>query len=82
MLARAPHVAFTTFACLFGCLGFVPIAALRAALGPAGLVINLGYAFTIVGAQFYWGLGRLWAKACAFPAHAHAQNASPLSHSP
>ena len=60
MLARAPHVAYTVFLCIFGCLGFLPMAALRARMGPPALVINLGYAFTIVNAQFQWGIGILW----------------------
>lgn len=46
MLAHAPHVAYTTFLVLFGCLGFLPIAALRAQMGPPALGVNLGYAIT------------------------------------
>jgi hypothetical protein len=60
MLARAPHVAYTTFLCIFGALGFIPMALLRARLGPAALVINLGFAFAMINAQFYWPLGILW----------------------
>ena len=60
MLARAPHVAYTTFLCLTGSLGFLPMAALRARMGPPALAINLGYAFTIVNGQFFWGVGELW----------------------
>ncbi len=33
MLARAPHVAYTVFLCVFGSLGFLPMAALRARMG-------------------------------------------------
>ena len=60
MLARAPHVAYTPFLCITGCMGFLPMAALRARMGPPALAINLGYAFTIVNAQFVWGVGELW----------------------
>jgi hypothetical protein len=51
MLAHAPHVAYTTFLVIFGCLGFLPVAALRAQLGPPALGVNLGYAITSEGAQ-------------------------------
>ena len=60
MLARAPHVAYTTFLCIFGAIGLMPVSLLRARLGPAALVINLGFVFAIINAQFYWGLGILW----------------------
>ena len=46
MLAHAPHVAYTTFLVIFGCLGFLPVAAMRAQLGPPALGVNLGYAIT------------------------------------
>lgn len=49
MLAHAPHVAYTTFLVIFGCLGFLPVAALRAQLGPPALGVNLGYAITSEG---------------------------------
>ena len=51
MLAHAPHVAYTTFLVIFGCLGFLPVAALRAQLGPPALGVNLGYAITSEGAR-------------------------------
>ncbi len=38
MLARAPHIAYTTFLCLFSVVAWVPIAALRAKMGPMALV--------------------------------------------
>lgn len=46
MLAHAPRVAYTTFLVIFGCLGFLPVAALRAEMGPPALGVNLGYAIT------------------------------------
>ncbi len=60
MLAHAPHVAYTTFLCIFGGFGLMPIALLRARLGPAVMPINLGYVFAIINAQFFWGAGILW----------------------
>ncbi len=56
MLAHAPHVAYTTFLVIFGCLGFLPVAALRAQLGPPALGVNLGYAITSAVVK-YGGLG-------------------------
>lgn len=38
MLAHAPHVAYTTFLCLFSIVAWIPIAALRAKMGPLALV--------------------------------------------
>ncbi len=46
MLSHAPGVAYTTFLCLFCSLGFLPIAAIRAQMGPPALGVNLGYGFT------------------------------------
>ena len=46
MLARAPHVAYTTFLCVFSAVAWVPIAALRSKMGNLALVVNLGFAFT------------------------------------
>lgn len=46
MLSHAPGVAYTTFLVLFCSLGFLPIAALRAQMGPPALGVNLGYGFT------------------------------------
>ena len=60
MLARAPHVAYTTFLCVFGALGLIPMALLRVRLGPAALVINLGFVFAMINAQFFWGIDVLW----------------------
>ena len=67
MLARAPHVAYTTFLCLFGALGLMPVSLLRARLGPAALVINLGFVFAIINAQFFWGVGILWIHVRLYP---------------
>ena len=60
MLARAPHVAYTTFLCIFGTLGFIPMSLIRVRLGPAALVINLGFAFAMINGQFFWPAGILW----------------------
>lgn len=49
MLAHAPDVAYTTFACLFVCAGFAPPAAARAQMGPRSLLTNLGFVFTLSG---------------------------------
>lgn len=46
MLARAPHVAYTTFLCVFATIAWIPIAALRTKMGNLALVVNLGFAFT------------------------------------
>lgn len=46
MLAHAPGVAYTTFLCVFSVLAWIPIAALRAKMGPLALLVNLGFAFT------------------------------------
>ncbi len=46
MLARAPHVAYTTFLCVFSAVAWVSIAALRSKMGNLALVVNLGFAFT------------------------------------
>ena len=63
MLAHAPGVAYTTFLALFGCLGFLPVAMLRAYMGAPALGVNLGYGFTAVNAQFSWsGVGVLWTE--------------------
>ena len=80
MLARAPHVAYTTFLCLFGALGLVPMTLLRVRLGAAALVINLGFVFAMINAQFFWGVGILWIhvrRRSALPCY--APTASPVS---
>jgi hypothetical protein len=47
MLAHAPDVAYTTFATLFAALGFLPLAAVRAQLGPRGLLLCMGFTFSV-----------------------------------
>jgi hypothetical protein len=47
MLAHAPDVAYTTFATLFAAMGFVPLAAMRAQLGPRGLLLCMGFTFSV-----------------------------------
>lgn len=47
MLAHAPDVAYTTFATLFAALGFLPLAAMRAQLGPRGLLLCMGFTFSV-----------------------------------
>ena len=47
MLAHAPDVAYTTFATLFAALGFIPLAAMRAQMGPRGLLLCMGFTFSV-----------------------------------
>ena len=47
MLAHAPDEAYTTCATLFAALGFLPLAAVRAQLGPRGLLLCMGFAFSV-----------------------------------
>lgn len=47
LMAHAPDEAYTTCATLFAALGFLPLAAVRAQLGLRGLLLCMGFTFSV-----------------------------------